>query len=325
MLTRCPACATHFRVTAEQLKLRAGRVRCGECQHVFSALDTLIEEPPLVIAPPAPNPPEPEPAWAGREEIAVPPAPTFEAAEVTRQDADPLLPASADVASQEPGDETGPLDREAPVTDPEAATGRAMPDTETGPIETGGPPAEAERRHEVTPEETIDWNDAFPEPPPAPRRWPWAIGGLLALLALGLQAVIGYRVEMAILWPESRPLLLAACGALGCEVELPAKVALVGIEASDLHPDTTQKGRLALTATLKNRAPFAQQFPHLELTLTDTADKAIVRKVLSPDQYLPPGTAIANGMASNADLAVAVTLDAGDLPASGYRLYIFYP
>jgi predicted Zn finger-like uncharacterized protein len=45
MLTRCPACATHFRVTPDQLKLRAGRVRCGECQHVFNALDTLIEEP----------------------------------------------------------------------------------------------------------------------------------------------------------------------------------------------------------------------------------------------------------------------------------------
>jgi predicted Zn finger-like uncharacterized protein len=45
MLTRCPACATHFRVTPEQLKARSGRVRCGECQHVFNALDTLIEEP----------------------------------------------------------------------------------------------------------------------------------------------------------------------------------------------------------------------------------------------------------------------------------------
>ena len=45
MLTRCPTCETHFRVTAEQLKARSGRVRCGECQQVFNALDTLIEEP----------------------------------------------------------------------------------------------------------------------------------------------------------------------------------------------------------------------------------------------------------------------------------------
>ncbi|MBK7765412.1 MAG: zinc-ribbon domain-containing protein [Sulfuritalea sp.] len=51
MLTRCPACATHFRVTAEQLKVRSGRVRCGACQQVFNALDVLIEEPMAVLAP----------------------------------------------------------------------------------------------------------------------------------------------------------------------------------------------------------------------------------------------------------------------------------
>ena len=45
-----PSCATHFRVTPEQLKARTGRVRCGECQNVFNALDSLIEEPVVVPA-----------------------------------------------------------------------------------------------------------------------------------------------------------------------------------------------------------------------------------------------------------------------------------
>ena len=45
MLTRCPACATSFRVTPEQLKLRAGKVRCGKCQTVFNAIDSLLESP----------------------------------------------------------------------------------------------------------------------------------------------------------------------------------------------------------------------------------------------------------------------------------------
>jgi hypothetical protein len=49
------------------------------------------------------------------------------------------------------------------------------------------------------------------------------------------------------------------CDIADCEVGLPAKVALVSIEASDLHPDSSHPGRLALAATLKNRAPFAQQ------------------------------------------------------------------
>jgi len=41
MLTRCTACETAFRITADQLVLRQGKVRCGECGTVFSALEQL--------------------------------------------------------------------------------------------------------------------------------------------------------------------------------------------------------------------------------------------------------------------------------------------
>jgi hypothetical protein len=173
--------------------------------------------------------------------------------------------------------------------------------------------------------EAIDWSETFPEPQATPRRWPWAIGGLLALIALAVQAVLAFRVELAVVVPEIRPALIGLCDLAGCEVGLPAKVALVGIEASDLHPVGGNAGSLALAATLKNRAPFAQQFPHLELTLTDTADKAIARKVLAPADYLSPKTSLADGMPPNADVAVSLGINPGEMAASGYRLYLFYP
>ena len=44
MRTRCPACRTVFRVTAEQLRLKSGKVRCGYCHAVFNALDELIDD-----------------------------------------------------------------------------------------------------------------------------------------------------------------------------------------------------------------------------------------------------------------------------------------
>ena len=170
-----------------------------------------------------------------------------------------------------------------------------------------------------------DQAETFPEPPPPSRRWPWLIGSLVALTALGLQAVLAFRVELAVLWPEAKPALVALCEVADCEVGLPAKVALVGIEASDLHPDSDHAGRLVVTATLKSRAPFAQQFPHLELTLTDTADKAVVRKILAPADYLPPQISVAEGMRPNADIIVTFGVDSGEVAASGYRLYVFYP
>ena len=149
--------------------------------------------------------------------------------------------------------------------------------------------------HTADDSEAADWSETFPAAPPPPRRWPWVVGTLLALAALGLKALLTFRVELAVLWPPTKPALVALCQFAGCEVGLPTKVGMVGIEASDLHPDSGHPGRLALAATLKNRAPFAQQFPHLELTLTDTADQAIARKVLAPADYLPPATPLAAG------------------------------
>lgn len=42
LVTLCPECSTTFRVTAEQLEVHSGDVRCGQCQHVFNSFSTLI-------------------------------------------------------------------------------------------------------------------------------------------------------------------------------------------------------------------------------------------------------------------------------------------
>ena len=44
MYTRCPNCGTMFGVTAEQLKLAQGDVRCGNCSQIFNALEWLSDE-----------------------------------------------------------------------------------------------------------------------------------------------------------------------------------------------------------------------------------------------------------------------------------------
>ncbi len=345
MLTRCPACDTRFRVTAEQIKARLGRVRCGACQHAFNALDSLIEEPMLVLtAPPvaarsaAVTEPGAEPAVSPVTEGSPGGVPTFvddapthdlvstpDAAQAS-SDLDPL---EADQAS---GDADVSADKDASTATHSELLGPesdAQPEL-VAPVEVDMEPqatSEAESLESgdavSTEVEIQDWDEVIPEPPP--RRWPWITGSLLALLILGLQAALAFRVEMAVVWPETKPALVSLCDLAGCEVGLPAKVGLVGIEASDLHPDTETTGRLTLTATLKNRAPFAQEFPRLELTLTDTADKAVARKVLAPADYLPPRTPIADGMAPNVDIVVTVRVDSGDMAASGYRLYLFYP
>jgi predicted Zn finger-like uncharacterized protein len=310
MLTRCPACATHFRITPAQLKARAGSVRCGACQHVFNALDSLIEEPVVVAMPPISESAQQSvtepiagidvgdgaPAEAGIDEVTVSPAPTSEVAEEVLEEVATLQPETLEPSLPESPETAEPEVAEIEAAGPETAAPDAATETET-----------------------------IPESPPRPRRWPWMIGSVVALTAIGLQAALAFRAELAVVWPKAKPALVALCDAAGCEVGLPTKVALVGIEASDLHPDSERKSRLVLTATLKNRAPFAQTHPHLELTLTDTEDKAVARKVLAPTDYLPASTSIPQGMQPGADISVAVNIDSGEIAASGYRLYLFYP
>ncbi|MCF8198310.1 MAG: DUF3426 domain-containing protein [Sulfuritalea sp.] len=354
MLTRCPTCETHFRVTPDQLKARSGRVRCGACQNVFNALDTLIEQQIMAVAPPSTKPLQegistppldieldatayPE---AQVDDGAVSPAPSF----VMQPDVDEVAPALSidEYESQETDSNEAPQidSNEAPeTTTPDTETEASEPEIETEPIalatavsKRSGPEfderasafLEAKTEAEIEPDPPA-WNETFPEPLPTPRRWPWVILCLLAFCGISLQAALAFRVEMVVLWPETRPALVALCDVAGCNIGLPTRIGLVGIEASDLFPDSGRKGRLALTATLKSRAPFAQQYPHIELTLTDTADRAIARKVLAPAEYLPASTPVSNGMPPNADIAIAIGIEPIEMAASGYRLYLFYP
>lgn len=268
MLTRCPHCQTTFRVTTEQLKVRQGRVRCGACQSVFDALETLADEP-CFVPPPAAEAPPPEEVQAGPS-LKPPPE-----------------------AVPEPPPEPEPEPEPPPEPEPEPA--------DLAPA--------------VLPE-------IWEAPPPPPRRWPWALGAIALLLAGIVQLLYLFRVELAVAAPELRPLLLAGCELAGCDVPRPRRPELVGIESSDLAPAGEQ--RLLLTATLQNRAPFAQEYPHLELSLTDTRDAVLVRKVFAPADWLPAGRDAAAGFPARDEVAIRLLLET-DVPAVGYRLYLFYP
>jgi hypothetical protein len=99
----------------------------------------------------------------------------------------------------------------------------------------------------------------------------------------------------------------------------------ISIEVSDLQNDPEHGNLLVLNATLRNRAAYAQAYPSLELSLTDTQDSAVARRVFPPSEYLSKKAAESQSFAANSDLAVRVWIEARDIAAAGYRLYVFYP
>jgi hypothetical protein len=159
------------------------------------------------------------------------------------------------------------------------------------------------------------------------RRLAWAFAALLAIVVLAAQAALHFRTELAVLLPETRAHLAAACAALKCDLRLPRRPKLMAIESSDLQADGRRENVIVLNAVLRNQAQFAQEYPALELTLTDERDEAVARRVLLPADYLA-GVAreqIARGIGAGTDIALRVFIDTSGLRAIGYRMYLFFP
>jgi len=156
----------------------------------------------------------------------------------------------------------------------------------------------------------------------------WSLLAVLALFALAAQAVLHFRTELILFAPQLRPHLEIACDMLDCEVHLPRHPELIGIESSELRFDKEREGIIRVTALIRNRAPFPQEFPALELTLTDERDRPAVRRVLQPVDYLGAKNAelrLGGGIAAGAEEVISIEIDVQRLRAAGFRLYLFYP
>lgn len=308
LVTRCPACATTFRVLPAQLSARGGRVRCGKCSSVFDGVASLLTDEAVAALPEEPSP-----------QLAL-----FDGCEQTEQpwpvggrvDEEQTESANADFEPDAKATVPEPAKAEPVVTIPPADADRRAPLI----IETAGLKARGSTEEIAVP--------AFldPRPPASGHLVIWSLLAAITLCALALQASLHFRTEIGVLLPQARPYLEAACDLLGCEVRLPRRVELLSIESSDLQADTQRPGVIVLNALLRNRAPFAQEFPDLELTLTDQAERAVIRKVLKPRDYVQERrAAVAAGMGGGAEEAVRLFLDTGGIPATGYQLFLFYP
>lgn len=156
------------------------------------------------------------------------------------------------------------------------------------------------------------------------RRWGSMAAVVLLLLLLPLQGAYFYRSDLAVAYPEYRPYLQLLCDVLQCRIELQKNSDLLGIETSALQAEEDNSSVVVLTATLRNRAPFPQAYPALELTLTNAQDKLVARRHFTPAEYLPKGSNLDAGMPPDGEVAVRLRLGLGDMKAIGYRLLLFY-
>ncbi len=280
-----------FKVVADQLKVSAGWVRCGHCAEVFDARLNMQQQTP-----------EPTPGQGF---------------------------AQTEFAAQ-PWTDAGPG---APPTAMEYLPPQAQPDVMLDPPANvvARPMARVMHKPNVgAPAPSLrEFGDlAFMRQ--ARREAVWRLPsvraglGLLALLLLSvltLQVTLDQRDRLAALEPDAKPWLEALCGQLGCVVSPLRQLDSLVIDGSSFNKMTPNLYRLAFA--VKNGGALDVATPFVELTLTDTQDQTLARRVLHPDELGSPGASIRPGAEWTGTAVLRLAPDVGDV--AGYRILVFYP
>jgi len=314
LITRCPVCGTMFKVVADQLKISEGWVRCGHCAEIFDATADLRDESEIDL----PNVAKTD------ERAATTPAP---------------------IESD-------------PVSEPESVTSgypSVQSEVHDSMIE-GQPDAiEVEQQVDVMHEHPLDQpfelrreDSGFSKPVPlgttepelhdlsfvrqARRREFWRkplVRAVLVLMVLAFVLLLAGQVayqdrdRLALAYPDAKPWLARACDVLHCKLGPPRAIEAVAIETSSfnkLRGDTYR-----LNVTLKNQSATPVAMPALELTLTDTQDQAVVRRVLQAADFAPGTAAIGAASDWSTSVGIVVNTAAAGGRVSGYRVIAFYP
>ncbi|MHB1199408.1 MAG: DUF3426 domain-containing protein [Polaromonas sp.] len=359
LITRCPACGTMFKVVTDQLKVSQGWVRCGRCAEVFDGTAHLLPEEAALPAPSALAPEDvaelgQTPAASGAQEWDAPAESASDLAEPAwapaRSFADRVPSESALSGQDDVQDSAAEFD---PARWKRALLERQQHEVGFVPAHADSPGAATTDESDFEPSEVVDsevpdsevvhdvsfvrdarrkafWGKSL-------TRWILGMLSLVLLGALALQWVIQQKDNLAALEPGFAPLLQSLCSRLRCEIRPPRHIESLVIDSSTFNkigPDVYK-----LSFTLKNTGVMALEIPALEVTLTDTGDQALVRRVLVPAQF----GAGAKSLAARSELAGVVTmkvLNNGGLAASstppsstpepplrvaGYRILAFYP
>ena len=149
---------------------------------------------------------------------------------------------------------------------------------------------------------------------------------VLAVLLLVVQVIRHERDGIAARQPNLRPALAMLCQYTGCELAALRQIGDIVIEGAAFAREKSGSNDYRLSFTLRNGATVPLAMPAVELSLLDTQERAVVRRVLMPADYGAPAV-----LAARADRAASLplTLSASEAaalpPIAGYRVEAFYP
>lgn len=152
---------------------------------------------------------------------------------------------------------------------------------------------------------------------------------VILMLTLMGQYLIQERDRIATYVPSLRPVLEELCHGFGCKVLPLRQIESMTVESSSFNRFRGDTYRLGFV--IRNSSDLELAKPALELTLTDSQDQAVYRRVLLPAELDPKNATMTRGEEWSESLVISLadgnspTLLGSSKSVSGYRLLAFYP
>ena len=290
LITICPQCALRLAVTAADLRVAQGQVRCGRCQVLFNALvnlhdddsDTIeiealetevgdaITDPPSADStgsdsPSAEPPPDDIPAGAANDADIVPP----EAANDALVAHEALFTAASTNAAEIPTAAMVP-DDDIVVLEAQAVTVSA--------------PAIDEPAFEPEPE-LVQELPAVPVPA-EPRRPRWMMAACVTLAALLLGQWVHARRNQLATWSALNGPLTSLYAAVGQKLTPAWDLGAYEVRQRGAEAGLDNSRALVVRATISNRKSAHQPLPYLRVTLQDRYGNRVAARDFTPREYL---------------------------------------
>ena len=303
MITRCPDCHAWFRVRADHLSVANGFVTCGDCNAVFNALPTLIEETAAVDRPPAAQPEAPAPV------TAEPLTPDPDLSPV-HQDVPPLTDSESDIAGAEaPQQALSADDHDILFTEP-GTTDEAddtVPDYAAPPEE-----APAVLRSDLAALSKLPLRSGSSR-----LIWRGLITGMC--IAAAAQTAWLYRDDLTERFPHSEVVFAAACAYIPCTADADSDGGTIRLLARDVRDHPQYHEALLVNATMINAAISAKPFPVIALTLRDAVGNIMGARHFRPQEYLDESISIEDGMPPDQPIYVVMELGGGAAAAISFE------
>src|SRR5205807_1615328 len=321
MFTVCPKCALTLVVTAEDLRVAQGYVRCGRCSSVFNALARLTEEGQI-----AEESVETEPPAPAASQTPPPAPPDASPQSVTDEDAIPedaleFDPTTTDVASVFVEPPPNPLwtaatgtfkamvaanQEAAPVQEPDSRTEEAAPAQDSDSQVDVELDAEllASILHIDLPEPPAPRETPPPAarqpPPPAPRETPPPAAAQQAPRPAARGTPPPAARQAAPPAPRETPPLAATTrfhrpitalyASLGVRLAPHWDLRAYEVHQLGASVEPASAGLITVRASVKNAAAQPQPLPVLRVTLQDRFGNRIAARDVAPPMYLPHAT-----------------------------------